>query len=174
MNLSKLDTPSEIRLEPSLPLEGTIYSPDGIPIANARVAVATVSRGSSNKENFDGHFIGLSEKELAEEHPRPYWPAAVTTNADGKFRIDDVTPSRSEAELVVQAPDFAQTFITVGHPDSLPYNHSNRLCANPAFMLVLEPPYVVDGRFLREDRVSDRRRQNGSGNLFTTMAVLRK
>ncbi len=152
VDLSRLKGPIEVRLEPSAPIEGSVFTPNGEPVANARVVVTVINRGGNVKEEYNGWYLGLTAEETKSEQPRAYWPAAVVTDAQGKFRITDAIPSRAVADLLVQAPDFAATRVSVAHPDSIknpgydsqaPYRESN-------FTLVLETPLVVDGRFLDE------------------------
>jgi beta-lactamase regulating signal transducer with metallopeptidase domain len=149
LDLGKLSTPVEIRLEPSAPIEGSIFTPDGVPVANARVAIGMISRGNDAKEGYNGWYLGLTVTESMSDQPRAYWPAAVTTDAQGKFRIDDATPRRSAADLLVDAPDYPRTSVSVRHPDSLMYNLQTTY-RESNFMLVLESPYVVNGRFVDE------------------------
>ncbi len=96
------------------------------------------SRQQTTKRTSTGILLASSEKELAEEHPRPYWPAAVTTNAEGKFRIDDVTPSRSEAELVVQRRTSPERSLPWAIPSRSPTTPAPPTVASRASLLVLE------------------------------------
>ena len=113
------------------------------------MAVAAITQGNDAKEGYNGWHIGLAAAEMKSESTRTYWPAAVVTNAQGKFRIDDATPRRAVAELLIDAPDFPSTSVAVKHPESLPWNLQANYRESP-FMLVLEAPYVVEGRFLDE------------------------
>ena len=139
----------EIRLEPSVPIEGSIFTPDGVPVAGARVTLAGMYQGSDDKENWNGWHLSSNMAELKSEQLRAYWPAAVVTDAQGKFRMDDVTPRRATADLRIEAADYPATVVAVRHPESLPYNLEVAYRETP-FMLVLEQPYVVNGRFLDE------------------------
>ncbi|MEX2111619.1 MAG: M56 family metallopeptidase [Pirellulales bacterium] len=152
-NLTAL-TPHNFELWPSYPVEGTIFTPDGEPAVGARVMITSIQRGSSSQgtdepRKYDYFYLGIASEETLADPPRPYWPQPAFTDARGKFRIEDAVPTKAICYLQVQAEDFALTPLAVGHSDS----HKpllEQVYREPGFTLVLETPYVVDGRFLDE------------------------
>ncbi len=91
----------------------------------------------------------LYADEFKREPPRDYWPAAVTSGADGAFRIDNVVPRTAMAELVVIAEGYAPTLVRVAHADSKLADSTDNY-RKPEFTLVLQAPYLVEGRYTDE------------------------
>jgi beta-lactamase regulating signal transducer with metallopeptidase domain/protocatechuate 3,4-dioxygenase beta subunit len=153
--LPKLNQPLEIQLEPSYAIEGNIFTPNGEPIKDANVFVYTISCYAPRKADDEidetkEWYIGVSPEELFSNNPRSYWPVAAVTDENGQFRFDDLVPKSATAELVVLAKDFAKTRLRVAQPDAPHYPNESRTWREPKFTLVLENPYVVDGRFVDE------------------------
>ena len=138
-------------MEPSYPLEGTVFSPNGEPVAGARVRVGNLSRWSESDAKADqdnAWYLSLARDEMRLDHPREYWPVLTVTDENGKFVLDDAVQQTATVEVTIDADDFAPTPVTVAGPDS-PRN-PEIVYREPGFTLVLENPYVVHGRFLDE------------------------
>ncbi len=150
-DLTNLTKPVEIRMEPSYPLAGTVFSPNGEPVAGARVRVGNLSRWSGPDAKPDEHnswYFSLRHGEAQLDHPREYWPVPTVTDEKGQFVLDDDVQQTATVEVTIDADDFALTPVTVAGPDS-PRN-PEIVYREPGFTLVLENPYVVHGRFLDE------------------------
>ncbi len=151
-SVNDVDDPIEIALEPSQPIEGTVYSPNGQPVPNAKVRVQqiyrTVERDASEEERKQAWYLNLTPDEIKSTNPRPYWPEIVTTDDQGQFRYDDLIPRSAAAVMTVLTDEYAPTRVAVAGPNSRKPDYETY--RDPKFMLVLEPPYVVEGRFLDE------------------------
>ncbi len=154
LNLHQADQPVEITLEPSSPIEGTIFTPNGEPVVGAKVIVHQMVRSQPEKADKtsgpDSYWsLGLDPKDFKSGTTRPWWPAPAETDANGRFRFADLVPHTAYAELIIQADGFANTRIAVAQPEaSRPSWVDNWRDSN--FMLVLEQPYTVEGRFIDE------------------------
>ena len=151
----KLSQPLEIRLEPSYTIEGSIFTPNGEPIKDAQVFVSSMSRyvppnADGAIDESTGWYLSVDPKELFSDKLRAYWPVPVVTDENGQFHLDDFVPRSATVDLVVLAKDFAKTRVAVAQPDAPHYSDDTRTWREPTFTLVMENPWIVDGRFLDE------------------------
>ena len=89
-------------------------------------------------------------EESNSDYQRSYWPAPAVTDENGQFRFEDVVPQSATAELTVLAKDFARTHLRVAQPGAPHHPNANRTVREPKFTLVMESPWVFDGRFVDE------------------------
>ncbi|TFH41469.1 MAG: hypothetical protein E4H01_14935, partial [Lysobacterales bacterium] len=153
--LPKLSSPLEIPLEPSYTIEGSIFTPNGEPIKDAKVFVSSMSRyvppnADGAIDETKGWYLSVDPKELFSDKLRAYWPVPVVTDENGQFHLEDIVPRSATVDLVVVAKDFAKTRVGVAQPDAPHYSEDNQTWREPKFTLVLENPWIVDGRFLDE------------------------
>ncbi|MGD9720196.1 MAG: M56 family metallopeptidase [Pirellulales bacterium] len=147
----KTEETAEVRMEPAQPIEGQVFTPNGEPVKGARVAVDGLSRIPVDKEHPGEHeswHLMLHDSDDDEIPSRVYCPAPVITDGEGRFRIDNCLSSKSVAELVVDAPEFARTRVRVAMADAPRWD--DRPIREPNFSLVLAQPYLVDARFTDE------------------------
>ncbi len=153
VKLDKLADPLEIRLDPSYPIEGTVFTPNGEPVRGARVTLTQLQRSSAgedyNTEKPTWWHLSLSEAGLKTGTVRALWPAAVLTDENGMFRFEDTVPIPASARLLIESEGFANTPVHVKHEQTVlhPRDQFRDSYQEPAFTLVLENPWRVEGRF---------------------------
>ena len=152
--LPKLSEPLEIRLEPSYAIEGSVFTPNGEPVTDAQVFVTSMGRantGEQDQEVGKSWYLSLSPEEMKSGNVRQSYPGPATTDANGQFLFDDLVPRTATVELIVVVKDFAKTHVHVAHAESVHYPREQQTnWREPKFTLVLENPWVVDGRFIDE------------------------
>ncbi|HEY2839603.1 MAG TPA: M56 family metallopeptidase, partial [Pirellulales bacterium] len=150
---SKLDQPLEIQLDPSYDVEGSVFTPNGEPVKGAKVFITSVNRNSTAKDGSEKNWwhLMLTPTERKSGVFRKQWPAPVVTDENGQFRFPDLAPTPATVELIVEANDFAQTHVRVSHADSIHHpQDEDKNWRQPKFTLVLETPWLVEGRFIDE------------------------
>jgi len=148
LDLKGLDEPIELELDPAYAIEGTVFTPNGEPVKDARVLLTTINRSHDSEDEVGrkkGWGMGLSRQQQAAGKQPDYWPAALRTDAEGRFRIDDVVPESATTELTVEAPEYPKVRLSVAHERS--HKWKEQVCRDPKFTLVLETPYVVTGQY---------------------------
>ena len=147
-DVTKIHLPAEVRLEHNEPIDGTIFTPNGEPIANARVEIENLGRNPP-KDAQPGKIVDAWHlMPLKTADADSLWPAPATTDSQGHFRFDNVLPRGGTARLAVFADGFAPTRLTVVHADAPRYE--NEPVRESTFTLVLEAPYLVESIYTDE------------------------
>lgn len=149
---SKLDKPFTIGLERAYSIEGAVFTPNGEPVKDATIRVNSISRPNRDMTQAEIEatwYLRLLKREPDLNEAPEYWPAPLTTDANGQFRFDRLVPRSATASLVVLTKDYPPAHVAVADVDSVRSKDEN--WREPKFTLVLETPFVVEGRFLDAD-----------------------
>ncbi len=138
-------------LEETYPIEGTVFTPNGEPVKGAQVYLTQISHypgKDSKRAQSESWGLSLNEADYKSGKLRDYWPTAATSDAEGRFRIEGAVARTAAAKLMVLAEGFAATNVWVADANS---ERSDALAyREPKFTLVLERPFVVEGRYTDE------------------------
>ena len=133
-----------LKLGPAVKIAGRLLTPSGGPAAGVKVELTNFHPGGGDPSHIE--MVGLNENFAESERP-DYWPAPMTTDADGRFTLDGVVPRGVYAQIKIRHPDYADDEVTVstglGLTDML--RAFDVRPVRPEFTHALEPARPVEG-----------------------------
>ena len=117
-----------IRLPEMMPIRGRLLTPDGLPAQGVLVSVRQLGedqdlvlcqcrldlfgRSVAGSPGASAELEPRQQLQLANRHAPEFWPSAVLTDADGRFRLDGM-PLGWPVHLTLAHPEFAQQALVV-------------------------------------------------------------
>ena len=101
------------RLRPVATIEGRLLTPAGTPAAGVTVTLEGISDWKNDELESEGVSVSNVEMNRSPASTFAFWPKPVTTDPDGRFRLEGTVPEMAFATLFLRHPEYADEEITV-------------------------------------------------------------